>query len=42
MLDQCRLKRREADYNIELDYERPDAEWVVEECRRIMLKAAAL
>ena len=38
MLDQCRRRRSEADYNIDGDFERVDAEWVVEECRRITAK----
>ena len=42
MLDQCRRRRSEADYNIDGDFERVDAEWVVEECRRIIDKADAL
>ena len=42
MLDQCRRRRNEADYNIDGDFERVDAEWVVEECRRIIDKADAL
>ena len=42
MLEQCRRRRNEADYDIDRDFERLDAEWVVKECQRIVDKADAL
>lgn len=42
MLNQCRLRRGEADYEIDATFEQADAQSVLEVCRQIMSKADSL
>ena len=42
MLEQCRLRRTEADYRIDQDFPRNLAETVLADCKRILNKAEAL
>lgn len=42
MLDQCRLRRADADYQIHQDFPRELAQTVLADCRRIFAKAETL
>lgn len=41
MLDMCRLKRRDADYEIERTFLRPTSATAVKDCREIIVRADA-